>query len=98
MLSGGNQNTVSSEITLQKPKSKNTQAVAKSFLAGVAKAAGGTILGITMITSAVAAGGLVGLAFSFRNLPDVRVLNSYIPTETSHIYDIKGRLLTSLAR
>ena len=96
MLFGGNQNTVSSEITLQKSKSKNTQAGVKSFLAGVAKAAGGTVLGITMITSAVAAGGLVGLAFSFRNLPDVRVLRSYIPAETSYIYDIKGRLLTSL--
>ena len=95
MLFGGNKNTVSSEITLQKPN-QNTQTGVKSFLAGVAKAAGGTVLGITMITSAVAAGGLVGLAFSFRNLPDVRVLRSYIPAETSYIYDIKGRLLTSL--
>ena len=43
-----------------------------------------------------AAGGLVGLAFSFRNLPDVRALRSYIPAETSYIYDIDGKLLTSL--
>ena len=92
MLFGGNQNTVSSEIILQKPKPQNTQAIAKSFLSGVAKAAGGTVLGITMITSAVAAGGLVGLAFSFRNLPDVRVLRNYVPAETSYVYDIKGRL------
>ena len=63
---------------------------------GVAKTAGGTILGITMITSSIIAGGLVGLAISFRNLPDVRVLNNYVPSETSYIYDIKGRLLTSL--
>ncbi len=96
MLSGGNQNTVSSEIMLQKPEPQDTQAIAKSFLSGVAKAAGGTMLGITMITSAVAAGGLVGLAFSFRNLPDVRVLRSYVPAETSYVYDIKGRLMTSL--
>ena len=68
----------------------------RSFLSGVANAAGGTVLGITMITSAVAAGGLVGLAFSFRNLPDVRVLKSYIPAETSYVYDINGKLLTSL--
>ncbi|MGK7949569.1 MAG: transglycosylase domain-containing protein [Xenococcaceae cyanobacterium] len=66
------------------------------FLLGVAKTAGGTILGISMITSAIVAGGLVGLAISFRNLPDVRVLKNYVPSETSYIYDIKGRLLTSL--
>ena len=96
MLSGGNQNTVSSDIMLQKPKSQNTKAIAKSFLSGVLQAAGGTVLGITMITSAVATGGLVGLAFSFRNLPDVRVLRNYIPAETSYIYDIKGKLLTRL--
>ncbi|MGD1919132.1 MAG: transglycosylase domain-containing protein [Pleurocapsa sp.] len=81
---------------LQKPEPQDTQAIAKSFLSGVAKAAGGTVLGITMITSAVAAGGLVGLAFSFRNLPDVRVLRNYVPAETSYLYDIKGRLMTSL--
>ncbi len=97
MLSGGNKNIVSSEIMLQKPEPQNnTKAIAKSFLSGVANAAGGTILGITMITSAVAAGGLVGLAFSFRNLPDVRVLRNYVPAETSYIYDIKGKLLSSL--
>lgn len=96
MLCGGNKNIVSSEIMLQKPEPQKTQAIVISFLSGVAKAAGGTVLGITMITSAVAAGGLVGLAFSFRNLPDVRVLRNYIPAETSYVYDIKGRLMTSL--
>lgn len=87
---------MSSEIMLQKPEPQNTQNIAKSFLSGVLKATGGTMLGITMITSAVAAGGLVGLAFSFRNLPDVRVLRNYIPAETSYVYDINGKLLTSL--
>ncbi|MDJ0744060.1 MAG: penicillin-binding protein 1A [Xenococcaceae cyanobacterium MO_167.B27] len=67
-----------------------------TFSKGVFKAAGGTVLGITMIASSIVAGGLVGLAISFRNLPDVRVLRSYVPSETSYIYDIKGRLLTSL--
>ncbi len=81
---------------LEKQDSKSNQAIAQSFFAGVVKATGGTILGISMITSAVAAGGLVGLAFSFRNLPDVRVLRNYVPSETSYIYDIKGRLLTNL--
>lgn len=83
-------------MMLQKPEPQNTKAIAKSFLSGVAKAAGGTVLGVSMIASAVAAGGLVGLAFSFRNLPDVRVLRNYVPAETSYIYDIKGKLMTSL--
>ena len=67
-----------------------------SFGTGIVKAASGTVLGITMIGSAIIAGGLVGLAFSFRNLPDVRVLSNYLPSETSYIYDIKGKLLTRL--
>lgn len=49
-----------------------------------------------MLTSSVVAGGLVGLAISFRNLPDVRVLRSYVPSETTYIYDVKGRELASL--
>ena len=76
-------------------KFKDTNPVL-DFTKGVAKFAGGTVLGITMLTSSVVAGGLVGLAVSFRNLPDVRVLRSYVPTETTYIYDIKGRQLASL--
>nr|WP_263012310.1 penicillin-binding protein 1A [Laspinema sp. D2d] len=49
-----------------------------------------------MLLSSVVAGGLVGLALSFRNLPDVRVLRTYVPTETTYIYDIKGTLLTRI--
>ncbi|NJR38028.1 MAG: penicillin-binding protein 1A [Leptolyngbyaceae cyanobacterium CSU_1_4] len=49
-----------------------------------------------MLASSIAAGGLVGLAISFRNLPDVRVLRNYIPSETSYVYDINGTLLTSM--
>ncbi|UBF25449.1 penicillin-binding protein 1A [Kovacikia minuta CCNUW1] len=62
----------------------------------VGKVTGGMVLGIAMLTSSVVAGGLVGLAISFRNLPDVRILRSYVPSETTHIYDVKGKLLTSL--
>jgi len=58
--------------------------------------AAATLLGSTMIASSVVAGGLVGLAISFRNLPDVRVLRNYVPSETSYIYDINGTLLYSL--
>lgn len=62
----------------------------------MAKVAGGTVLCITLLASSVFTGGLVGLAISLRNLPDVRVLRNYTPSETSYIYDIKGRLLTRL--
>ncbi|BAU62988.1 penicillin-binding protein [Stanieria sp. NIES-3757] len=86
---------MSSKAIGQKPKFPKDSAIS-SFLVGMVRAAGGTVLGTAMITSAIAAGGLVGLAISFRNLPDVRVLRNYQPSETSYIYDIKGRLLTSL--
>ncbi len=87
---------MSSEIFVEKPEPKKNSDIALSFLSGVAKAAGGTVLGITMISSSIVAGGLVGLAFSFRNLPDVRVLRNYVPSETSYVFDVKGRLLSSL--
>ena len=66
------------------------------FFAGVAQVSGGTVLTIGTIVSTLAAGSLVGLAISFRNLPDVRTLRGYIPTETSYIYDIKGRSLATI--
>jgi penicillin-binding protein 1A len=69
---------------------------ALSFMQGVSKVTGGTLLGITMLASSIVAGGLVGLAISFRNLPDVRGLKNYAPSETTHIYDVKGKLLASL--
>ena len=66
------------------------------FFAGVAQVSGGTVLTIGTIVSTLAAGSMVGLAISFRNLPDVRTLQGYIPTETSYIYDIKGRMLATI--
>ncbi len=66
------------------------------FVGSVSRVTGGVLLGTTMLTSSILAGGLVGLAISFRNLPDVRVLRTYAPTETTHIYDIKGKLIASL--
>ncbi|AFZ46199.1 penicillin-binding protein, 1A family [Cyanobacterium stanieri PCC 7202] len=62
---------------------------------GVTKVAGGTFLSLTLLTTSVVAGGLAGLAISFRNLPDVRVLRGHIPAQTSYVYDIKGVLLAS---
>ena len=66
------------------------------FVKGVGQVTGGTLLALAMLTSSIVAGGLVGLAISFRNLPDVRQLRSFVPTETTHMYDIKGKLLTSI--
>ncbi|MBF2001599.1 MAG: penicillin-binding protein 1A [Synechococcales cyanobacterium C42_A2020_086] len=66
------------------------------YVQSVGQVTAGTILGITMLASSIGAGGLVGLALSFRNLPDVRVLRNYVPSETSYIYDINGTLLSSL--
>ncbi|AKG21924.1 transglycosylase domain-containing protein [Calothrix sp. 336/3] len=66
------------------------------FLKGVGQVAGGTLLSVTMLTSSIVAGGLVGLAISFRNLPDVRTLRNFFPSETTYIYDVKGKLLTSI--
>jgi len=67
-----------------------------SFTAGVARTTGGTVLCLTLLTTSAVAGGLVGLAVSFRNLPDVRTLNDFTPPETSYIYDVKGRVLQRL--
>lgn len=61
-----------------------------------ARILGGTLLGIVMVGGSAIAGSLVGLAFSFRDLPDVRVLRGYVPTETTYIYDINGELLARL--
>ncbi|MFN6571602.1 transglycosylase domain-containing protein [Dendronalium sp. ChiSLP03b] len=58
--------------------------------------AGSTLLSIAMLTSSVVAGGLIGLAISFRNLPDVRQIQNFLPAETTYIYDIKGKLLVGI--
>lgn len=86
--------STSNAIPRQQERIKNPSPVFE-FVQSVSKVTAGTILSITMLASSVVAGGLVGLAISFRNLPDVRLLQNYVPTETTHIYDINGRLLAS---
>lgn len=83
---------MSSSIIHKKDKSSPSF----KFVRDITKVTGGTLLTITMLGSAIAAGGLVGLAISFRDLPDVRVLRTYVPAETSYIYDIKGKLFSSI--
>jgi penicillin-binding protein 1A len=82
----------SRNIVGQNRKKPKPASFAKRITATAAK----TILGVTMFGSAAFAGALVGLAISFRNLPDVRSLQGYVPSETAYIYDINGKLLMSL--
>ena len=87
---------MSSTSTL-KPSSTKVKAKAQpNFFQRVLRTTGTTFLGVGLISSTVVAGGVAGLAFSFRNLPDVRGLTSYVPAQTSYIYDAKGRELLSL--
>lgn len=47
-------------------------------------------------TLALTAGSALGLAYSFEKLPDVRQLQTYVPYQTTMIYDDKGRLLAEV--
>ncbi len=85
-----------SSRTFEKKQPQDQTSSGFEFLKGIGQVAGGTLLAVTMLTSSIVAGGLVGLAVSFRNLPDVRQLRNFFPSETTYIYDIKGRLLASI--
>lgn len=87
---------MSSSRTLTNKQPQPQAASGFEFLKGVGQITGGTLLSITMLASSIVAGGLVGLAISFRNLPDVRQMRNFFPSETSYIYDINGKLLASL--
>ena len=82
--------------TIGQSKKNQPTASEPTFGKGVIKIAAGTVLGVGLLASAAIAGGLVGLAISFRNLPDVRSLKTYVPAQTSYVYDVKGRELLSL--
>jgi len=86
---------VSSSTTFKLKTKRPKINAAKEFVLGVTKVAGGTFLSLTLLTTSVVAGGLAGLAISFRNLPDVRVLRGHVPAQTSYVYDVKGVLLAS---
>jgi len=78
------------------PSKNNENESTAQFVGGASKVAGATLIGVLMLSSSLVAGALVGLAISFQNLPDVRILRNYTPSETTHIYDVKGKHLTSL--
>ncbi|MBF2064286.1 MAG: penicillin-binding protein [Calothrix sp. C42_A2020_038] len=85
-----------SSRTFEDKKPQGQTASGFEFIKGVGQVTGGTLLAITMLTSSIVAGGLVGLAISFRNLPDVRQLRNFFPSETTYFYDVKGKLLASI--
>jgi len=87
-------NTYPQSRAARRPNRAATDTI--KFVQDVGQVTVAALLGTTMLVSSIAAGGLVGLAISFRNLPDVRVLRNYLPSETSYIYDINGTLLYSL--
>ena len=49
-----------------------------------------------LVAGTGAAGFAAGLWLSFQNLPDVTALERYSPSESSQIYDIKGRLIANI--
>ena len=53
-------------------------------------------MGTLLLGSTATAAALVGLAVSFRDLPDVHQLRSYVPVATTHIFDVNGKPLASL--
>jgi penicillin-binding protein 1A len=85
-----------SSRTFENKKNRGQTTSGLEFVKGVGQVTGGTLLAITMLTSSIVAGGLVGLAISFRNLPDVRQLRNFFPSETTYVYDVKGKLLASI--
>ncbi|MHC5723501.1 MAG: transglycosylase domain-containing protein [Nostoc sp.] len=87
---------MSSSRTFEDKQPQRRASSGFEFIKGVGQVTGGTLLSITMLASSIVAGGLVGLAISFRNLPDVRQLRNFFPSETTYIYDVKGKLLTSI--
>jgi len=67
-----------------------------TVLIQVTKNFGNLLLGGILLGGSAIAGALVGLAVSFNDLPDVRVLKGYTPAETSYFYDINGELIARL--
>ncbi|BAY09000.1 transglycosylase domain-containing protein [Calothrix sp. NIES-2098] len=87
---------MSSSKILDKNPSQIQTLPSVEFWKEVGQVTGGTLLSIMLLSTAAISGGLVGLAISFRDLPDVRQLRNFFPTETTYIYDIQGKLLARI--
>ena len=66
------------------------------FKSPVIQVAGSTMLVTSIIIVTALSGIMVGLALSYNDLPNVRVLKSYTPGESSYIYDINGKVMATL--
>ena len=88
--------TVSFKTIRQKQNNKKFSIIDNSFIRETFFVVKKTTLGLSLLTTSMVAGGLVGLAISFRDLPNVRTLSNYSPSETSYVYDIKGKLISRL--
>ncbi|MCS7234319.1 MAG: PBP1A family penicillin-binding protein [Synergistetes bacterium] len=56
-----------------------------------------TIVIAILITAGISLGAIAGiLLFWYKSLPDVSLLGKYEPNLTTHIYDIKGRVIANL--
>ncbi|WP_066382605.1 transglycosylase domain-containing protein [Anabaena sp. CA = ATCC 33047] len=87
---------MSSFRTFEEQQSHFRTSPSFEFFKGVGQITAATLISITTLASSVLAGGLVGLAASFRNLPDVRQLRNFSPAETTYIYDINGKLIADI--
>jgi penicillin-binding protein 1A len=66
------------------------------FKSPVIQVARSTMLVTSILIVTALSGIMVGLALSYNDLPDVRVLQSYTPGESSYIYDINGKVMATL--
>ncbi|MBD2197722.1 MULTISPECIES: transglycosylase domain-containing protein [Calothrix] len=87
---------MSSWKTIDKKRTKIRTLPKLNFWQEVGKVTGGTLFSTTVLSISVISGGLVGLALSFQDLPDVRQLRNFFPSETTYIYDIQGKLLAQI--
>ncbi|MBD2205350.1 penicillin-binding protein [Calothrix sp. FACHB-1219] len=87
---------MSSWKTIDKKRTQIRTLPKLNFWQEVGKVTGGTLFSTTVLSISVISGGLVGLALSFQDLPDVRQLRNFFPSETTYIYDIKGKLLAQI--
>ncbi|WP_017325895.1 transglycosylase domain-containing protein [Synechococcus sp. PCC 7336] len=83
------QRSRSAEPPPPRPRQRNWAGLVLSGINNVSL--GVLVLGVTVVS-----GTLIGLAVSFRNLPEVQSLRYYVPNETTTIVDINGTLIASL--
>ncbi|MGM3308110.1 transglycosylase domain-containing protein [Anabaena sp. WFMT] len=87
---------MSSSETFQQKQSEFQTSPSFEFWREVGLITGSTLLSIGMLASSVIVGGLIGLAISCRNLPNVKNIVNFLPAETTYIYDINGKLLVGI--